>query len=141
MPTKVKANNTTEAIGSGKGTEVVKYAKKFLGKPYVYGGSWNGKEPYTPTDCSGFVGGVYKHFGINLPRTSSEQSKVGKKVASVKDAQPGDLMFYGSNGSVGHVTMYMGNNKVIHASNEKDGIKTTSPANYRPIIVIRRVLK
>lgn len=125
---------------SNKGQKVVNYAKKFVGKRYVYGGSWNGEKPYTPTDCSGFVQGVYKHFGITLPRTAAAQSKVGKNISSLKNAQPGDLLFYkGKDGSIGHVTMYMGNNKVVHASNEATGIKI-SDVNYRKYFSIKRMI-
>lgn len=125
---------------SNKGQKVVNYAKKFVGKRYVYGGSWNGEKPYTPTDCSGFVQGVYKHFGITLPRTAAAQSKVGKNISSLKSAQPGDLLFYkGKDGSIGHVTMYMGNNKVVHASNEATGIKI-SDVNYRKYFSIKRMI-
>lgn len=123
-----------------KGQKVVNYAKEFVGNRYVYGGSWNGEKPYTPTDCSGFVQGVYKHFGITLPRTAAAQSKVGKNISSLKSAQPGDLLFYkGKDGSIGHVTMYMGNNKVVHASNEATGIKI-SDVNYRKYSVIKRMI-
>ena len=125
---------------STKGQKVVNYAKKFVGKRYVYGGSWNGEKPYTPTDCSGFVQGVYKHFGITLPRTAAAQSKVGKNISSLKSAQPGDLLFYkGKDGSIGHVTRYMGNNKVVHASNEATGIKI-SDVNYRKYFSIKRMI-
>ena len=125
---------------SNKGQKVVNYAKKFVGKRYVYGGSWNGEKPYTPTDCSGFVQGVYKHFGITLPRTAAAQSKVGKNISSLKSAQPGDLLFYkGKDGSIGNVTMYMGNNKVVHASNEATGIKI-SDVNYRKYFSIKRMI-
>ena len=118
-----------------KRKEVVKYAKKFKGNKYVYGGTslTNG------TDCSGFTMSVYKHFGYNLPRTSGSQSSYGKKVSSLSDAKPGDLLFYSKNSTVNHVALYMENNKVIHASNPSTGI-TTSLANYRTITKIRRVI-
>lgn len=125
---------------STKGQKVANYAKEFVGNRYVYGGSWNGEKPYTPTDCSGFVQGVYKHFGITLPRTAAAQSKVGKNISSLKSAQPGDLLFYkAKDGSIGHVTMYMGNNKVVHASGSKTGIKI-SDVNYRKYSVIKRMI-
>ena len=123
-----------------KGQEIANYAKEFVGNKYVYGGSWNGEKPYTPTDCSGFVQGVYKHFRINLPRTAAAQSKTGKHVASLKNAQPGDLLFYkAGDGSIGHVTMYIGNNKVVHASGSKTGIKISN-VNYRAYSFIRRII-
>ncbi len=119
-----------------KRQKVIDYAKKFLGNPYVYGGT----SLTHGTDCSGFTMGVYKHFGYNLPRTSGSQSGYGKKVSNLSNAKPGDLLFYSNGTRINHVALYMGNNKVIHASNPKDGIKTTSPANYRTIAKIRRVI-
>ena len=119
-----------------KRQKVIDYAKKFLGNPYVYGGT----SLTHGTDCSGFTMGVYKHFGYNLPRTSGSQSGYGKKVSSLSNAKPGDLLFYSNGTRINHVALYMGNNKVIHASNPSTGIKTTSPANYRTIAKIRRVI-
>ncbi|GEM_PF-1256809 len=91
---------------SGKGGSVVEYAKNFLGVPYVYGGS-------TPSgfDCSGFIKYVFAHFGVNLPRTSYAQMNVGTAVTR-EQLQPGDLVVFRSGG---HVGIYVGNNKYIHA--------------------------
>lgn len=140
VPTKEDKNSSSKNSSTTKGQKVANYAKEFVGKSYVYGGSWNGEKPYTPTDCSGFVQGVYKHFRINLPRTAAAQSKTGKHVASLKNAQPGDLLFYkAGDGSIGHVTMYIGNNKVIHASGSKTGIKISN-VNYRAYSFIRRII-
>ena len=114
---------------SSNGQAVVDYARQFLGNPYVYGGNslTNG------TDCSGFVKGVYAAFGINLPRTSSEQRSVGYAV-SLSEIQPGDIVCYS-----GHVGIYAGNNTQIHASNEKTGITLTSPVTYRSVLAVRRI--
>ena len=103
-----KAGKTFDFV---EGSEVVEYAKQFIGNPYRYGGTslTNG------ADCSGFVYAVYKHFGINLPRTG--QSGVGKAV-SYKNAKKGDILIY-----AGHVAIYAGNGKAIHAVNERLGIR------------------
>ncbi|MDE6212970.1 MAG: C40 family peptidase, partial [Lachnospiraceae bacterium] len=115
--------------GSGKGADIAKFACKFVGNPYVAGGTslTNG------ADCSGFVMAVYQNFGISLPRSSYSQSTVGKGV-SYSEAQPGDVIYYG-----GHVGIYIGNGQIVHASTERTGIKITS-ATYRSIITVRRIV-
>ena len=114
---------------SGSGQSVVNYASQFLGNPYVYGGS----SLTGGTDCSGFVMSVYAHFGVSLPHSSSALRSVGYAV-SYDSMQPGDILCYS-----GHVAIYAGGNTVIHASNPADGIKYTSPANYRPVLAVRRI--
>lgn len=115
--------------GGGKGQDIANYACKFIGNPYVAGGTslTNG------ADCSGFVMSVYKNFGISLPRSSYSQSTAGKGV-SYSDARPGDVIYYG-----GHVGIYIGNGQIVHASTERTGIKITS-ATYRNIITVRRIV-
>lgn len=112
------------------GQQIADYAMKFIGNPYVYGGTslTNG------ADCSGFVQSVYKHFGISLPRTSGEQGKSGRAVDGLDNAKPGDLVWYS-----GHIGIYIGNGKIVHASNPKNGI-ITSNATYRTILGIRRIV-
>lgn len=114
---------------SSTGQSVVNYASQFLGNPYVYGGSslTNG------ADCSGFVMSVYAHFGVSLPHSSGALRSAGYGV-SYSSMQPGDIICYD-----GHVAIYAGGNTVIHASNPADGIKYTSPANYRPVVAVRRI--
>lgn len=122
------------ALGSGDGSVVASYALKFVGNPYVYGGtSLTGG-----TDCSGFTMSVFKKFGISLPRTSREQSRVGKKI-SPSEAEAGDLIFYSSGGRVNHVALCIGGGRVVHASNPRTGI-TTSNMYYRTPYCARRVL-
>lgn len=113
------------------GGDVVDYAKNFVGNPYKYGGTSLTKG----TDCSGFVLSVYKKFGYDLPHSSKSQRTVGKKVSNLSKAKPGDIICYR-----GHVAIYMGNNKIIHASTYKTGIKISNNANYRKIVAIRRVI-
>lgn len=113
---------------------MVSYAKQFLGNCYVYGGTslTNG------IDCSGFVMRIYEHFGYGLPRTSSAQASATRTISS-SEAKPGDLFFYGYGGSVSHVAMYIGGGMVIHASNERTGIKISN-AFYRTPIKVGRVI-
>ena len=75
---------------------------------------------------------------LDIPRTSLEQSAYGTKV-SASSIKQGDLVFYQSGKTVGHVALYIGDGEVIHASNEKDGIKI-SKMNYRTPYCIRRIV-
>ena len=115
---------------SGSGSSVVDYATQFVGNPYV----WGGTSLTNGADCSGFVQSVYANFGVSLPRTSYEQQNAGTEV-SYADAQPGDLICYG-----GHVAIYMGNGRIVHASNSVDGIKISDNAAYRTIVSVRRLV-
>lgn len=128
------SNSSGSVIGSGDGSSIASYALQFVGNPYVYGGS----SLTHGTDCSGFSQAIFRKFGINLPRTSSEQSGVGKKV-SVSSAQAGDLIFYAKNGHVNHVAICIGGGRVVHASNPTTGI-TTSNINYRTPYCARRII-
>ena len=121
---------TDNGSSTDLGRQIADYAMKFIGNPYVYGGTslTNG------ADCSGFVQSVYKHFGITLPRTSGEQGKSGRAVEDLANARPGDLVWYS-----GHIGIYIGNGKIVHASNPKNGI-ITSDATYRTILGIRRIV-
>ncbi len=96
---------------------VVAYAKKFLGCRYSYSGA-------SPSgfDCRGFTHYVYKHFGITLSLgNANDQSKQGRYV-SKRNLKPGDLIFFGYNGYVNHASLYIGNNKIIHASTYSTGV-------------------
>ncbi|TFD65274.1 C40 family peptidase [Cryobacterium ruanii] len=102
--------SATSATGSANGTtgaEVVASAEKYLGVPYVFGG-----EDSSGMDCSGLVQTVYADIGIELPRLVSGQMKMGTEVASLAEAQPGDLIVTGGGD---HILIYAGDNKVIHA--------------------------
>lgn len=123
------------ALGSGDGSAIASYGLKFVGNPYVYGGS----SLTHGTDCSGFTMSVFRKFGISLPRTSREQSGVGKKI-SPSSARAGDLIFYASGGRVNHVALCIGGGRVVHASNPRVGI-TTSNMYYRTPYCARRVLQ
>ncbi|WP_026492376.1 C40 family peptidase [Butyrivibrio sp. XPD2002] len=115
------------ATGSATGQNIANYACQFVGNPYVAGGTslTNG------ADCSGFVYAVYKQFGISVPRSSYSQATYGREV-SYQNASPGDVIYYG-----GHVAIYLGGGRIVHASTAKTGIKYEN-ATYRTILTIRR---
>ena len=114
-----------------KGQTVAEFAQRFVGNPYV----WGGTDLNRGADCSGFIGSIYRSFGYKLPRSSSELRSAGRKV-SYSQKQPGDIICYN-----GHVAMYIGNGKIVHASSRKTGIKISQRANYRSIVCVRRIVK
>ena len=112
--------------------DVCQYAKEFLGNPYV----WGGTSLTNGADCSGYVLGIFKHFGVKLPRTSREQANYGTPI-KVADAKPGDLIFYGNGKTINHVAIYIGGGQVIHASSPKTGIRISNVSYRSPIKAVR----
>lgn len=114
---------------SEMGKAVAEYAVQFVGNPY----KWGGTSLTNGADCSGFVLSVYANFGVSLPHSSAADRKQGYAVASLDEAQPGDLICYS-----GHVALYIGDGQIVHASSAKTGI-IISKANYKNILAIRRI--
>jgi cell wall-associated NlpC family hydrolase len=134
--------NVTSATSSGSSTgtasesAVVAEAQKYIGVPYL----WGGTDPSKGLDCSGFAQLVYGNLGVDLPRTSSQQATAGRPVASVADARPGDLVFFdysSSRAGIDHVGIYVGNGKMIAAPQPGESVKVQDVGNPT---VIRRVL-
>lgn len=107
---------------SGIGSEIVAYAKKFLGVPYVYGGASS-----SGFDCSGFTMYVFDHFGISMGHGAQMQSRLGEAVEANKNSKTsllenlevGDLVFfldYETMDEIGHCGIYIGDGDFIHAS-------------------------
>ena len=99
-------------------SSALKRAMSKIGSPY----RWGAEGP-NAFDCSGLVWWAYKKEGISLPRTSKAMSKVGKPV-SKSDLRPGDLVFFYK--PVSHVGIYIGDGKIVHASNRKSPVKISS---------------
>ncbi|MCW2704852.1 MAG: Lytic transglycosylase catalytic [Blastococcus sp.] len=133
---------STSATSSGSSTAtasesaVVAEAQKYIGVPYL----WGGTDPSKGLDCSGFTQLVYGNLGVDLPRTSSQQATAGTPVASVADARPGDLVFFdysSSRAGIDHVGIYVGNGKMIAAPQPGEAVNVQDVGTPT---VIRRVL-
>ncbi len=124
---KAEAARRKEAQRLAHRQEIVNFALQFEGNPYVYGGTslTNG------ADCSGFVMSVFKEFGYSLPRVASAQYEASEK-KDISQIETGDLVFYGS-GGIGHVALYIGNGKIIHASTSASGIKISDYDYETPV--------
>ena len=138
--------------------KLIYFAKKYLGKPYLYGAAPS-EAPRT-FDCSSFTQYLYKRIGVSLPRSAIKQAHSGKKLNPKKQKlEPGDLIFVkGSWGhynpefpeGIGHVALYTGEGKIIHAKWNKnkngsgsgrvreDSVKTL--LNRKDLIIVKRIL-
>ena len=118
------ASNTSSVSVSGG--SIASNAAKYIGVPYVYGGT-------SPSgfDCSGLIYYAAKEAGINLPRTSQAQSTLGSYV-SVSDLQTGDLVFWGGVGSAYHVGIYIGGGQYLHAPAPGQSVTIQSMAYFAP---------
>ena len=135
------SKNDSDTNVSKSASALISYAKKFLGKPYV----WGAQGPNS-FDCSGFTYYVFKNSAnITLPRTSKDQSTYGTTI-SKKNLKVGDLVFFdtsGSNsGNVSHVGIYIGSNQFIHASSSKGKVVISDFNNYytNAFVKAKRVL-
>jgi cell wall-associated NlpC family hydrolase len=130
--------SSTEGSASGAmvvgstGDAVVADAKKYLGVPYLYGGT----DPSKGLDCSALVQRAYSDLGISLPRTSQEQAKVGTPVPSLAQAQPGDLVCFGDPAT--HIGIYAGDGKMVVAPHTGTNVQiqeiTTTPSTIRRVV-------
>lgn len=129
-----KSTSTAKEPSGKSGSAVVKYALQFVGNPYV----WGGTSLTGGADCSGFTMRIYEKFGYSLPHSSAAQAGYGRSV-SMSSLQPGDLLFYKHGSSIGHVAMYIGGGRIVHAAGKKWGIVTAN-AFYRTPCCARRIL-
>ena len=133
--TSSSTSSSQTASTAAKGEEVAKYALRFKGLAY----KWGGESLTSGVDCSGFTMKIYEHFGYTLPHSSTAQRYSGTAV-SWANKQPGDLICYEMINGLGHVGIYIGNNQVIHAGSTSTGVHV-STANYRAVNCVRRIVK
>jgi cell wall-associated NlpC family hydrolase len=107
-----------EAVVAGEQARIVRFARRYLGTPYTYGGT----SPSSGFDCSGFTRFVYAHFGIVLPHWSGSQYGLGRRVSRA-GLRPGDLVFFDG---LGHVGLYIGGGQFVHAPHTGDVVKISS---------------
>lgn len=120
------------AQGSAAGQAIVTQGMKHLGTPYL----WGGTDPEVGLDCSALVQHAYRDIGVELPRVSRDQARMGVEVANIEAAQPGDLVAFGN--PVDHISIYVGDGKILHAPRTGDVVKVAEIS--RPITTIRRVV-
>ena len=111
----VQADELTAKTNLLTGTNIVSYAKQFIGTPYRSGGTTT-----AGFDCSGFTMYVYNHFDVKLPRQADDQTQKGT-VVSKTNLQEGDLVFFGK--SIYHVGVYVGDGKIIHSPKPGSSVK------------------
>ncbi|WP_063747508.1 MULTISPECIES: transglycosylase family protein [Kitasatospora] len=123
------ATATTAVKATGSKAAAIDFALSKLGQAYVYGGTGNGG-----WDCSGLTQAAFRQAGISLPRVAADQADYATRV-SLDSLQPGDLLFWSSNGAnsgVYHVALYVGDGKYVEAANPRSGVRTETVANWAP---------
>ena len=132
---KNEENKNSSMQASSKAASIVALAKEQVGKPYVWAAA--GPDKF---DCSGLVQYVYQHAaGINLPRTTYDQVKVGQTVP-LNQLQAGDLVFWGSETAPYHVAIYMGNNQYVNAATPEQGTILQNVSSYNEPTIAKRIL-
>jgi hypothetical protein len=131
-PSTVDAAVPAPAASVVSGADVAADARRYLGVPYV----WGGTNPATGLDCSGLVQRVYADLGVQLPRLSHDQARAGVEVPDLAAAKPGDILAFGH--PVNHVAIYLGGNQMIAAPEPGDHVRVQSV--YTTPTAIRRIL-
>ena len=112
-------------------SQIVNYAMQYLGNRYV----WGGESLTNGVDCSGFTMKVYERFGIYMSHYTGSQAVEGRKI-SQSEMKKGDLIFYAKNGTINHVSIYIGNGQAIHARSAKRGITITDWDYRTPVKIV-----
>jgi cell wall-associated NlpC family hydrolase len=136
-PAPVGMDFSATAFGDAGGAgnlDVIAQARRYLGTPY----RWGGADPRSGLDCSGYVMRVFASMGVRLPHSSFAQARMGQRVGSLGEAQPGDLVFWDHGGGHGHIGIYAGNGYFYNAPHTGDVVRL-SRIRYRPT-AIRRLI-
>lgn len=157
--TSVRLSNKTEINNKSTGQNVSDYAIQYVGSHYKWGGTklgiygWQENSehldhnkteelkktcPFDGADCSGFVFAIYKYFGVNLPHSSSSLRSVGSEISyeNEDNLHAGDIICY-----EGHVAIYIGNGKIVHASSHANGVKISNNWKYKEVLTVRRIFE
>ena len=115
--------STSAMADDGFAQKLLGKAMQLIGVKYRFGGT----NPETGLDCSGYVQSVYKSsVGVNLPRTASEQARIGERIAT-SEVRPGDMVFFNTRGfNNSHVGIYVGNGMFVHAPNSRSRVRFDS---------------
>lgn len=135
IPVSVTPPNTTFSTNEELRQEIIDYAMQFLGNKYIHGG----KTLTGGTDCSGFTSLIYADFGYSLGRTPESQLANAGRSIDYSEAQPGDIICYGSKGNCSHVALYIGNGQIIHSANSRKGV-IIGQADYDTILGVKNVI-
>jgi cell wall-associated NlpC family hydrolase len=143
-PTAAKAPLPQRALieprtyGSDVGVAIAEVAMGMVGARYAYGGT----SPGQGFDCSGLVFYAYTQAGYTVPRTSQEQFRATRKIA-LRDAGPGDLMFFQDQTKLSHVGIYLGDGRFVHApaTGQRVSVADLDSPYYREhLIAVGRLL-
>lgn len=116
-------------------SQIIEYSMQFVGNKYVHGG----QTLSGGTDCSGFTSLIYAQFGYSLSRTPGGQLSNAGRSVDYSNAQPGDIICYGSGQTCTHVALYLGDGQIIHSANPRKGV-VTQAAGFDTIIGVKSVV-
>lgn len=133
-----ETTNSVNQLKNNLPNDIISIGEKYIGVPYVYGSNYEANKTF---DCSSFTQKIYRDNGIQLPRTSRQQSKIGYEVSRT-NVKTGDLAFYDTNhdGVINHVAIVVDENKILHASSSY-GVGYSNPSYYwdSKLVKIQRI--
>lgn len=137
-PAPAPVAETRADVGAAVGEQLVATAKQYLGYNY----SWGGMSPETGFDCSGFVNYIYNLYGYSMNRVAQSIYIHDGVSVSKEELRPGDLLFFGGGGYVGHVGIYAGNDQMIHSSDYDTGVIVSNLEGhyYNKLVGAKRII-